>query len=132
MGELARFARGRSCAHYVPIVLVDDVEHAFGQQLLFRATRHAAHGPADVPAAAQAEDDDEIGRRADEATEVRRLPVCGADERPAEQQRQQEAADPEDDLQVDQAADIAVVGVRDRPGGVQRHVRRERRKDSQP
>ena len=130
--ELARFAGARCRAHHIPVVLVDDVEQAFGQQPLFRTRGHAAHGPADVPATAEPEDDDEIGRRADEATEVRRLPVGGADERPAEQQRQQEAADPEDDLQVDQAADIAVVGVRDRPGGVQRHVRRKRRKDSQP
>src|SRR5437763_705739 len=74
-------------------------------------------------------------RSVDELTRLRKCAVCRWAVRMSAQPSNSDskkAADPEDDLQVDQAADIAVVGVRDRPGGVQRHVRRERRKDSQP
>ena len=49
-----------------------------------------------------------------------------------EQQRDEQPSDPEHDLQDDQAADVVVGAGRDRPSGVERDVRRERREDPEP
>ena len=87
---------------------------------------------AGVAAPAAAEDEHEIGRRGDEAAEVRGLAAGRRDERPAEQQGDEEAGDAQGDLEPHEVGDVLVGAQGDGAGGVERDVLGERGDDAEP
>ena len=124
-----------ACARFLEelaIVRVHERGEPRAVDLGLRAPECLDDGLADVAAATGPEDDDEVGRRRDQAPEVSGLASGRSDERPAEQQRDQQAGGAEDDLQRDQIADVPVVRRPDRARGVERHVRGERSEDAEP
>ena len=89
-------------------------------------------GVAHVPAPILAEHEHQVGRRRDDAPEVRRTATRGGDEREGQKERDGEARDGQGDLDDDQAPDAPVRVGRDRPRGVQRHVGCEVGQDPKP
>jgi hypothetical protein len=71
--DLGRLAVRIRRVHERKIVRVDEAGEVLAQQLPVPAAEHLGDGVACVAAAARAEDEHEVGRRGDEAAEVRGL-----------------------------------------------------------
>ena len=95
---------------------------AVTEHLRLGSTDHRRDRLADVTAAVGAQNEHEIGRGGDEATEMRRLTPRRDDQRPAEQERGGQTQGTENGLQDDQMIDVAIVGARDRAGRVEGDV----------
>ena len=90
------------------VVLVDHPDDALAGELRLRLPGQPLDRGARVAAVASREDEDEVGRRRDEAAEVRGLTPRRRDERPGEQERDDDADGAECDLQRDRVVDVAV------------------------
>ena len=85
-----------------------------------------------VAAAAVAEHEHEVGRRRDEAAEVRRLAPRRGDSAQASSSERAEPPPPRSSWSMTSTLMFRSVCARDRPGRVERDVRRQRGKDAQP
>ena len=130
--DLVQSALGTRRRDRSPVVGVHEVDEARAEQLLLGPADHVGDRLADVAATAGSEDEDEVGRRGDEAAEVRGLPPGRDHQDPAEEQRAQATEHAEHDLQPDGLADLVIGDGGHRASGVERDVRREPRQHAQP
>ena len=84
--ELPGKAGALRFGEHLPVVLMDELLEPVLQQLGLRMSDQPRHRTARVPAAAVAQHQHEVGRRRDEAPEVRSLAPGRRDQCPGEQQ----------------------------------------------
>ena len=110
---------------------VDEALEAASEHVCARAAEHRRDRVADVAAAFRPKTST---RSVEEVTRLRKCAVCrrvGGDQPEGEEDRDEEAGEPENHLNRRQAADVPVGAGGDRPGGVERHVRGDCREDAE-
>ncbi len=117
--ELLRLPGALRLEQACAVVFVDEPHEPVLEQRVLLAPDEARDGAARVAAAAVAQHQHEVGRGRDEAAEMGRLASCRRDERPGEEQGEQNAADPEAQLQPDRVVDVLVGLGGDRPRRVE-------------